>query len=154
MDFWFSCVKFACMDIMQALLTGSGATFRQRTREDAKASLHEEVRKLIESCPEGERPHFTLEMGGFERLFARYLEETKTTIEWDRIKPPPADVLRAYKDLGKVDTGAGDLLNKLVVLKLNGGLGKRKFCLKIMSSRCLPKYFSSRSNHEFFMIIC
>lgn len=102
----------------------AGTAYRERTREDAKLALHDELIKLAAKCPADQREHFKKEMSAFEHLFSRYIEEAaNTTIDWDKIKPPPAEVLRPYKSLGQVDLAPKDLLNKLVVVKLNGGLG-------------------------------
>lgn len=41
--------------------------------------------------------------------------------DWERIKSPAADQIVAYDSLKKVDDTS--ILNKLAVLKVNGGLG-------------------------------
>jgi UTP--glucose-1-phosphate uridylyltransferase len=41
--------------------------------------------------------------------------------EWDRIKSPAADQIVPYENLPKVTSP--EALNKLAVLKVNGGLG-------------------------------
>lgn len=107
----------------------AGTAYRERTREDAKLALHDELMKLAAKCPPEQREHFMKEMFAFENLFSRYIEEATTTIDWDKIKPPPAEVLRPYKSLGSVDLPPKDLLNKLVVVKLNGGLGTTMGCV-------------------------
>jgi UDP-N-acetylglucosamine pyrophosphorylase len=40
--------------------------------------------------------------------------------DWDKVKGPPADRILPYKELENVDPS---ILDKLVVLRLNGGLG-------------------------------
>ena len=46
--------------------------------------------------------------------------------EWDKIKPPKPEQVRPYKVLPNVDPS---ILNKLAVLKLNGGLGTTMGCV-------------------------
>jgi len=68
-------------------------------------------------------------MDNFFALFRRYLQDRAkgTTLEWDRIQPPqPAQVI-AYEKLPKRENP--ELLSKLAVLKLNGGLGTSMGCV-------------------------
>lgn len=69
------------------------------------------------------------DLDAFMVLFERYLNTREKTIVWDNIKPPTASKIIKYENLSapsSVDkTG---LLNKLVVLKLNGGLGTTMGC--------------------------
>jgi UTP--glucose-1-phosphate uridylyltransferase len=81
-----------------------------------------------------------MEMQSFFYLFTRYLTEKAKSqelyvlydlddchctdighSEWDRIKSPAADQIVPYDKLPKVTSP--DALNKLAVLKVNGGLG-------------------------------
>ena len=51
-------------------------------------------------------------------------------IQWDKIEPLPENSIVDYKSLNEPNTEQiRDMLNKLVVVKLNGGLGK--FCFEI-----------------------
>ncbi|KAJ2738414.1 UTP-glucose-1-phosphate uridylyltransferase [Coemansia sp. Cherry 401B] len=88
---------------------------------------------LITQMPGGpEKDKFSKEMDDFYRLFTRYLHEKKHSkpLDWEKVRgPKPEDVI-AYKDLDQ--KGAKDvspLLNKLAVLKLNGGLGTTMGCV-------------------------
>jgi UTP--glucose-1-phosphate uridylyltransferase len=47
--------------------------------------------------------------------------------DWDRINPPNPEQVIAYEDIPKVEGAA--FLDKLVVLKLNGGLGTSMGCV-------------------------
>ena len=62
-------------------------------------------------------------MQGFFALFTRYLHEKalNTEIVWDKIKSPSSDMVIPY-DLLKQSNDTS-ILNKLAVLKVNGGLG-------------------------------
>lgn len=50
-------------------------------------------------------------------------------IVWDKIQPLPSDAVLSYHSIANVTTGAKPLLDKLVVLKLNGGLGTSMGCV-------------------------
>nr|CAI5854891.1 unnamed protein product [Callosobruchus analis] len=69
------------------------------------------------------------EFEGFQRLFRRFLDETGPSVEWDRIEKLPPDAVRDYDSL---ETPSKELvhqmLNKLIVVKLNGGLGTSMGC--------------------------
>ena len=89
------------------------------------------------------------ELDGFEQLFGRYLSENvdQSSIDWQEIQPPPGETVRSisaehrhrfqslsfqvipYKKLLEANVeDAKDLLNKLIVVKLNGGLGTTMGC--------------------------
>jgi len=85
-------------------------------------------------------------MDNFFALFQRYLSdkakgnemyvipglfdelETDCVSAWDRIQPPKQEQVVAYENLPKIE-GASQYLDKLVVLKLNGGLGTSMGCV-------------------------
>lgn len=46
--------------------------------------------------------------------------------EWDKISPPKAEQVHSYKPIPNVDPS---ILDKLAVLKLNGGLGTTMGCV-------------------------
>eukprot|EP00897_Mesotaenium_endlicherianum_P007184 jgi/Mesen1/6494/ME000332S05503 len=70
------------------------------------------------------------EKNGFLQLYERYLSDKSDSIVWEKIQPPTDEVVVPYADLPDV-TGQSEtkeLLNKLAVLKLNGGLGTTMGC--------------------------
>jgi len=91
-------------------------------------------------------------MQSFFYLFTRYLDEKAKNVDlyvkpvyscpsiltephrdWDRIKSPAADQIVAYADLHKPQDTSN--LNKLAVLKVNGGLGTSMgTCIMLVSS--------------------
>lgn len=74
---------------------------------------------------------FTKDLNDFKGVFEAYLKQRGQVIDWNLIKPPPQGMIIPYGDLGAAPTAA-DLsthLNKLVVLKLNGGLGTTMGCV-------------------------
>lgn len=71
------------------------------------------------------------EKAGFLQLFERYYTEKGTVIQWEKIQPPTEDVVIPYDKLPAVPEDPAEiktLLNKLAVLKLNGGLGTTMGC--------------------------
>lgn len=70
------------------------------------------------------------EMASFQRLFQRYNKSKNEHIDWSKINPPKADLIIPYKNLEPVNsTKLKELSSKLVVLKLNGGLGTTMGCV-------------------------
>lgn len=73
-----------------------------------------------------------MELKGFLNLYGRYMAEksTKAGISWDKIQQPDANMLKPYDELpAAADVASeGELLKKLAVLKLNGGLGTSMGC--------------------------
>lgn len=73
------------------------------------------------------------ELEAFEGLFHQYLVDRRaaaSTVTWDKIENLPSSAVKSYgEDIPEVNMSqAKDLLNKLVVLKLNGGLGTSMGC--------------------------
>ncbi|KAK4480061.1 hypothetical protein RD792_013118 [Penstemon davidsonii] len=71
------------------------------------------------------------EKSGFINLVARYLSGEAQHIEWSKIQTPTDEVVVPYDTLTPVPEDPAEtkkLLEKLVVLKLNGGLGTTMGC--------------------------
>ncbi|KAI3993414.1 hypothetical protein MKX01_010157 [Papaver californicum] len=71
------------------------------------------------------------EKSGFVNLVARYLSGEAQHVEWSKIQTPTDKVVVPYETLAPTPDGADEtksLLDKLVVLKLNGGLGTTMGC--------------------------
>ncbi|KAN0045513.1 hypothetical protein ACTA71_005891 [Dictyostelium dimigraforme] len=69
------------------------------------------------------------EVPSINKLFTRFLKNRKKVIDWDKINPPPADMVLNYKDLPAItEQRTSELASKLAVLKLNGGLGTTMGC--------------------------
>lgn len=109
--------------------TGSDVQFIERTRHDAQQSMHNDLQKLILTAPTAAQDMARIELAGYEQLFGRYLQETGPSVLWDKIKLLPEGGAKPYAELARPDQGKiKDLLDKLVVLKLNGGLGTSMGC--------------------------
>jgi UTP--glucose-1-phosphate uridylyltransferase len=111
--------------------TGYDSHFRDLKLHDAKEALHTELDKLITTAASRETPErLRVQFAGFERLFARFLLEKGPSVDWEKISPPPEETIKPYGSLvGEYPKETmRDLLNSLVVLKLNGGLGTSMGC--------------------------
>nr|AJV26451.1 UDP-glucose pyrophosphorylase [Vanderbylia robiniophila] len=97
--------------------------FKTSTTGVAAKAMRNELSALVNTVKEPEtRKAFDTEMQSFFFLFTRYLAERarRQELEWDRIKSPSEDKIVPYANLV---SGSPDNLNKLAVLKVNGGLG-------------------------------
>ncbi|KAL2317306.1 hypothetical protein Fmac_031182 [Flemingia macrophylla] len=71
------------------------------------------------------------EKNGFISLVSRYLSGEAQHVEWSKIQTPTDEVVVPYDTLVPTPDGSAEvknLLDKLVVLKLNGGLGTTMGC--------------------------
>ncbi|XP_063933032.1 UTP--glucose-1-phosphate uridylyltransferase isoform X3 [Zophobas morio] len=103
--------------------------FREATKRDALNLLEKELEKLLSTAPENDRNKIRKEFAGFTALFGRFLEETGPSVDWDKIEKLPNDAVRDYNTLETPTTDTiHNMLNKLVVVKLNGGLGTSMGC--------------------------
>ncbi|CAN0897370.1 UTP--glucose-1-phosphate uridylyltransferase [Linum grandiflorum] len=71
------------------------------------------------------------EKNGFISLVSRYLSGEADQVEWSKIKTPTDEIVVPYDTLTPLSEDpaeAKSLLDKLVVLKLNGGLGTTMGC--------------------------
>src|SRR5204863_6007655 len=76
-----------------------------------------------------EKKRFEAEMDNFFSLFRRYLNDKAkgNVLSWDRIAPPQPSQVVEYSELS--NSASVDFLNKLAVVKLNGGLGTSMGCV-------------------------
>lgn len=79
--------------------------------------------------PQSLQQLFETEMDNFFALFRRYLNDKakSNAVDWDRIRPPAQGQVVDYEQLGSSE--GITFLNKLAVLKLNGGLGTSMGCV-------------------------
>ncbi|KAF6778999.1 hypothetical protein AHF37_01378 [Paragonimus kellicotti] len=107
--------------------------FKELTLKDADTALSTELNRLVETIQPAEvekRNAFRRQMDGFHKLFKRYLDYTSDLFEWSKIEPLPKDFVKYYTSLETQleKEYATQQLNKLVVVKLNGGLGTTMGC--------------------------
>jgi UTP--glucose-1-phosphate uridylyltransferase len=99
------------------------------TTEAAEQAVEKQLQRLVETLKDPEQQkQFRAEMEGFKLLFKKYMRRDK--INWSKIKPPSKDFIIPMKDLEKCDMAkAKQLVSKICVLKLNGGLGTTMGCV-------------------------
>eukprot|EP00003_Mantamonas_plastica_P025602 TRINITY_DN5054_c0_g1_i3.p1 TRINITY_DN5054_c0_g1~~TRINITY_DN5054_c0_g1_i3.p1 ORF type:complete len:379 (+),score=91.85 TRINITY_DN5054_c0_g1_i3:110-1138(+) len=69
------------------------------------------------------------EQEGFTTLYDRFLKERKNVIDWDKIQLVNDETVIPYSSLEEcAEEETKELLSKLVVVKLNGGLGTTMGC--------------------------
>ncbi|XP_052127304.1 UTP--glucose-1-phosphate uridylyltransferase isoform X1 [Frankliniella occidentalis] len=103
--------------------------FQEAMQRDAATRLDADLEQLLSQLSPQERASRAKELGGFSRLFARFLKEKGPSVEWDKIQKLPEGAVRQYDSLNKPsEARIKDMLNKLVVVKLNGGLGTSMGC--------------------------
>ncbi|KIH46538.1 UTP--glucose-1-phosphate uridylyltransferase [Ancylostoma duodenale] len=92
-------------------------------------ALEHELAKLLTTSTQEELEKNRKELSGFRNLFSRFLR-AKTHVDWTKIEPLPEGAIRGYKHLEHPsnDEVIASMLNKLVVVKLNGGLGTSMGC--------------------------
>ncbi|KIJ67636.1 hypothetical protein HYDPIDRAFT_108508 [Hydnomerulius pinastri MD-312] len=103
---------------------GSHIDFKTATTGVAAKAMRNEISHLVSTVDDpATKKAFDTEMQSFFYLFTRYLSERAKSVDldWDRIKSPAEDQIVHYDTLtAPVDRTN---LNKLAVLKVNGGLG-------------------------------
>lgn len=104
--------------------------FHEVTKRDALRQLERELDNLVQTSPDDKKDGFKDEMKSFASLFNRFLQEDGPSLEWNKIEKLPQG---AVHDYGSLNTPTSNdqiraMLNKLVVVKLNGGLGTSMGC--------------------------
>ncbi|PCH43926.1 UTP-glucose-1-phosphate uridylyltransferase [Wolfiporia cocos MD-104 SS10] len=111
-------------DSFNARVRGSShIDFKTATTGVAAKAMRNELSNLVRSVADTETKRaFDVEMQSFFYLFTRYLSERARSqeLEWDKIRSPAEDQIVPY---AKLPQGNSSNLNKLAVLKVNGGLG-------------------------------
>ncbi|CAF1505205.1 unnamed protein product, partial [Rotaria sordida] len=104
--------------------------FKDLTKRDALTRLQKSLNELVVTAQPQSQKNVQLELNGYEHLFSRYLlDNDESSIDWQQILSPPEETVIPYKKLLESDPGnPKDLLNKLIVVKLNGGLGTTMGC--------------------------
>lgn len=99
------------------------------TKRDAQLRLEKELDNLLQTSDDDKKNALQVEMSGFSSLFNRFLQEDGPSVEWDRIQKLPEEAVKAYSSLTRPkDDQIKKMLDKLIVIKLNGGLGTSMGC--------------------------
>ncbi|CAL1276798.1 unnamed protein product [Larinioides sclopetarius] len=102
--------------------------FKELTKKDAEIQLSHELEKLLLTTTT-EKERYEHEFSGYKKLFQEFLQGTGPSLQWDKIEPLPAEAVKNYASLAEpAPNSIKDMLNKLVVIKLNGGLGTSMGC--------------------------
>ncbi|XP_048858303.1 UTP--glucose-1-phosphate uridylyltransferase-like isoform X2 [Brienomyrus brachyistius] len=106
------------------------AEFQEVMRKELEASMHTELEKLLGTAKGAEAELARKNFEGFKKIFHRFLQAKGPSVDWPKIHRPPEDSIQPYEKIkarGLPDSVATSL-NKLVVIKLNGGLGTSMGC--------------------------
>jgi len=110
--------------------TESHVAFENTSTNIAATQMRNALNSLAETVTdESQKKRFQAETDNFFELFRRYLNDRAkgNTIDWNKINPPAPEQVVPYEKLPNSD--AVDFLNKLAVVKLNGGLGTSMGCV-------------------------
>ena len=55
--------------------------------------MRTELDKLIDNAEKADKDYFTNEFASFSTLFNRFLEKRGPSVEWEKIRPPPEDMV-------------------------------------------------------------
>ncbi|GAA6024228.1 hypothetical protein JCM8202_001438 [Rhodotorula sphaerocarpa] len=108
----------------------SAMDFKSAATGVSAKAMRNELNNMIQNIDDPDyKKAFEAEMQSFFILFNRYLAERAKgqKIDWDKIQPPSPEQIVPYADLPEVSDPS--LLDKLAVLKLNGGLGTTMGCV-------------------------
>lgn len=103
--------------------------FKELTKKDAKQQLNLELEKLLLTATECQKDIGRKEFDGFQQLFSKFIQESGTSISWNKIQKLSKGAVIPYGQLSEPPKEAmRNMLNQLVVVKLNGGLGTSMGC--------------------------
>ncbi|KAL7404105.1 hypothetical protein ABVT39_009792 [Epinephelus coioides] len=104
--------------------------FQEKLRQQHEESMHRELEALLSTANKAEAEISRKDFDGFRELFHRFLQVKGPSVEWAKINRPPEDSIQPYEKIkmkGLPDNITASL-NKLAVVKLNGGLGTSMGC--------------------------
>ncbi|KAM7008850.1 UTP--glucose-1-phosphate uridylyltransferase-like [Tautogolabrus adspersus] len=113
------------------LTRGAMTEFQEKLRQQHEESMHRELEALLTTeTNKSEAEISRKDFDGFKKLFHRFLQVKGPSVDWARINRPPEDSIQPYEKIrskGLPDNISASL-NKLAVVKLNGGLGTSMGC--------------------------
>jgi len=105
------------------------AEFAKLTKRDAQVRMENELKDLLAGAKGNQKEIVEKEFNGFQNIFNQFLTGAETSIDWEKIQKLPDGSIRDYKTLPQpVNAELKTMLSKLVVIKLNGGLGTSMGC--------------------------
>nr|XP_017028483.1 UTP--glucose-1-phosphate uridylyltransferase isoform X1 [Drosophila kikkawai] len=105
--------------------------FHEVTKRDALRLLENDVDRLLQTTEPARQPALRAELGRFADLFGRFLQEEGPALDWNKIQKLPENAVMNYSNLKLPKNEQNEIrnmLDKLVVIKLNGGLGTSMGC--------------------------
>ncbi|PAV72640.1 hypothetical protein WR25_21094 isoform B [Diploscapter pachys] len=107
----------------------SSEEWKSTTKREALGNLEQDLQTLLATAASDKTEHYRKELSGFRNLFSRFLRG-KPHVDWNKIEPLPEGSIRAYDQLSHPNCRdeIAKQLNRLVVVKLNGGLGTSMGC--------------------------
>ncbi|XP_017290485.1 UTP--glucose-1-phosphate uridylyltransferase-like isoform X2 [Kryptolebias marmoratus] len=104
--------------------------FEQKLRQQHEDSMLRELETLLTTADKAEAEVSRKDFNGFKNLFHRFLQVKGPSVEWARINRPPEDSIQPYDRIKAkgLPNNITECLRKLVVVKLNGGLGTSMGC--------------------------
>ncbi|KAJ5681445.1 uncharacterized protein N7477_001385 [Penicillium maclennaniae] len=108
----------------------SHMAFENASTSVAASQMRNALNALSDTVTDpSEKKRFEAEMDNFFALFRRFLNDKAkgNAVNWERIAPPQPSQVVGYDELGA--DASVEFLNKLAVVKLNGGLGTSMGCV-------------------------
>ncbi|XP_029986813.1 UTP--glucose-1-phosphate uridylyltransferase isoform X2 [Sphaeramia orbicularis] len=104
--------------------------FQEKLRQQHEESMHRELEALLTTANKAEAEITRKDFDGFKKLFHRFLQVKGPAIDWAKINRPPEDLIQPYEKIKAkgLPENIATSLNKLAVVKLNGGLGTSMGC--------------------------
>nr|XP_055060466.1 UDP-glucose pyrophosphorylase 2a isoform X2 [Misgurnus anguillicaudatus] len=104
--------------------------FQEMQKLQHENSMHKELEKLLATAKTPELEISRKDFEGFKQLFHNFLQAKGPSVEWAKIQRPPEDSIQPYEKikLKGLPADISSSLNKLAVVKLNGGLGTSMGC--------------------------
>nr|XP_019965298.1 PREDICTED: UTP--glucose-1-phosphate uridylyltransferase-like [Paralichthys olivaceus] len=104
--------------------------FQEKLRQQHEELMHRELEALLVSANKTEAEISRKEFDGFKKLFHRFLQVKGPGVDWAKINRPPEESIQPYEKVRAkgLPDDISACLNKLAVVKLNGGLGTSMGC--------------------------
>eukprot|EP00039_Didymoeca_costata_P018591 m.334105 g.334105 ORF g.334105 m.334105 type:complete len:489 (-) comp17290_c0_seq1:120-1586(-) len=105
------------------------AHFKHSLTSTQAENLKRDLDALTDTVEEKHRPAQRESMVQFTQILRQYLKEKGSKVEWPLIKQPPEGMIKKHADLPEpTKEQLTAIMDKLAVLKLNGGLGTSMGC--------------------------
>ncbi|XP_032882209.1 UTP--glucose-1-phosphate uridylyltransferase isoform X1 [Amblyraja radiata] len=98
--------------------------------QQLESAMEKELAQLLATASKTEHNQVKKNFEGFQKLFRSLLQRKGPSVEWEKIQKAPEDSIQPYDKIERrgLPNDISSLLSKLVVVKLNGGLGTSMGC--------------------------